>query len=312
MEINGMEVELDLRYSEMNLSQGILQALNQKGFTMATPVQAGAIPCFKDWKDVIAKAPTGSGKTFAFGIPMVEHTDPEGTEVTGLILAPTRELALQIQDEIRQLCAFLPGIRVACLYGGQPIDRQINQLKKHPQIVVATPGRLMDHMKRRTIRLHKVETVVLDEADRMLDMGFIKDVTRILKQIPHRRNLGMFSATISREVMDISWVYQRDAVEIVVRPVQENRPQIQQYRIKVDQGGKVDLLIAILEKDVFTANILGQAWKNDAYYDVVRNMRVLELAPDGSRVKMWISAAMDIHNDSVWHPKRRRQYPKRL
>ena len=235
MEINGMEVELDLRYSEMNLSQGILQALNQKGFTMATPVQAGAIPCFKDWKDVIAKAPTGSGKTFAFGIPMVEHTDPEGTEVTGLILAPTRELALQIQDEIRQLCAFLPGIRVACLYGGQ--------------IVVATPGRLMDHMKRRTIRLHKVETVVLDEADRMLDMGFIKDVTRILKQIPHRRNLGMFSATISREVMDISWVYQRDPVEIVVRPVQENRPQIQQYRIKVDQGGKVDLLIAILEKE---------------------------------------------------------------
>ena len=107
----------------------------------------------------------------------------------------------------------------------------------------------MDHMKRRTIRLHKVETVVLDEADRMLDMGFIKDVTRILKQIPHRRNLGMFSATISREVMDISWVYQRDPVEIVVRPVQENRPQIQQYRIKVDQGGKVDLLIAILEKE---------------------------------------------------------------
>ncbi len=249
MEINGMEVELDLRYSEMNLSQGILQALNQKGFTMATPVQAGAIPCFKDWKDVIAKAPTGSGKTFAFGIPMVEHTDPEGTAVTGLILAPTRELALQIQDELRQLCAFLPGIRVACLYGGQPIDRQINLLKKHPQIVVATPGRLMDHMKRRTVRLDKVETVVLDEADRMLDMGFIKDVTRILKQIPHRRNLGMFSATISREVMDISWVYQRDPVEIVVRPVQENRPQIHQYRIKVDRGGKVDLLIAILEKE---------------------------------------------------------------
>ena len=262
MEINGMEVELDLRYSEMNLSQGILQALNQKGFTMATPVQAGAIPCFKDWKDVIAKAPTGSGKTFAFGIPMVEHTDPEGTEVTGLILAPTRELALQIQDEIRQLCAFLPGIRVACLYGGQPIDRQINQLKKRPQIVVATPGRLMDHMKRRTIRLHKVETVVLDEADRMLDMGFIKDVTRILKQIPHRRNLGMFSATISREVMDISWVYQRDPVEIVVRPVQENRPQIQQYRIKVDQGGKVDLLIGdfvegygILDQEITASNL---------------------------------------------------------
>ncbi len=248
MEINGIEVELDLRYSEMNLSQGIMKALNQKGFPLATPVQAGAIPCFKDWKDVIAKAPTGSGKTFAFGIPMVEHTDPEGTDITGLILAPTRELALQIQEELRQLCAFLPGIRVSCLYGGQPIDRQINNLKKRPQIVVATPGRLMDHMKRRTVRLDKVATVVLDEADRMLDMGFIKDVTRILKQIPHRRNMGLFSATISREVMDISWLYQRDPVEIVVRPVQENRPPITQYRLKVDQGGKVDMLTAILEK----------------------------------------------------------------
>ena len=249
MEINGITVEPELRYSEMDLNPGILKALDQKGFTLATPVQAGAIPCFKDWKDVIAKAPTGSGKTFAFGIPMVEHTDPEGTEVTGLILAPTRELALQIQDELRQLCAFLPGIRVACLYGGQPIERQINLLKKKPQIVVATPGRLMDHMKRRTVRLGKVDTVVLDEADRMLDMGFIKDVTRILKQIPHKKNMGMFSATISREVLDISWLYQRDPVEIVVRPVEEDRPQITQYRLKVDMGGKVDLLCAILEKE---------------------------------------------------------------
>ena len=249
MEINGITVEPELRYSEMDLNPGILKALDQKGFTLATPVQAGAIPCFKDWKDVIAKAPTGSGKTFAFGIPMVEHTDPEGTEVTGLILAPTRELALQIQDELRQLCAFLPGIRVACLYGGQPIERQINLLKKKPQIVVATPGRLMDHMKRRTVRLGNVDTVVLDEADRMLDMGFIKDVTRILKQIPHKKNMGMFSATISREVLDISWLYQRDPVEIVVRPVEEDRPQITQYRLKVDMGGKVDLLCAILEKE---------------------------------------------------------------
>ena len=248
MEINGIEVDVDLRYSEMNLSQGILKALDQKGFTLATPVQAGAIPCFKDWKDVMAKAPTGSGKTFAFGIPMVEHTDPEGTEVTGLVLAPTRELALQIQEELRQLCAFLPGIRVACLYGGPPIDRQITQLKKRPQIVVATPGRLMDHMKRRTVRLHKVETVVLDEADRMLDMGFIKDVTHILKQIPHRRNLGLFSATISREVMDISWVYQRDPAEITVRPVNEDRPDIQQYRLELDsREEKVDVLMALLE-----------------------------------------------------------------
>ena len=247
MEINGIEVELDLRYSEMNLSEGILKALDQKGFTLATPVQAGAIPCFKDWKDVIAKAPTGSGKTFAFGIPMVEHTDPEGADVTGLILAPTRELALQIQDELRQLCAFLPGIRIACLYGGQPIDRQINHLKKRPQIVVATPGRLMDHMKRRTVRLDKVQTVVLDEADRMLDMGFVRDVTRILDQLKHRRNLGMFSATISREVMDISWVYQRDPIEITVRPVEESKPDITQYRIDLDgREQKLDTLAALI------------------------------------------------------------------
>ena len=249
MEINGQTVSPQAEYRQLGLSDELLRAIDKKGYVQATPVQAGAIPYFMDWKDVIAKAPTGTGKTFAFGIPMVEHTDPEGTEVTGLVLAPTRELALQIQEELRQLCAFLPGIRVACLYGGQPIDRQITQLKKRPQIVVATPGRLMDHMKRRTVRLHKVETVVLDEADRMLDMGFIKDVTHILKQIPHRRNLGLFSATISREVMDISWVYQRDPVEIVVRPVQENRPKISQYRLKVDMGGKVDLLAAILERE---------------------------------------------------------------
>ena len=247
MEINGIEVDVDLRYSEMNLSQGILKALDQKGFTLATPVQAGAIPCFKDWKDVLAKAPTGSGKTFAFGIPMVEHADPGRADVNFLVLAPTRELALQIQEELRQLCAFLPGIRVACLYGGQPIDRQITQLKKRPQIVVATPGRLMDHMKRRTVRLHKVETVVLDEADRMLDMGFIKDVTHILKQIPHRRNLGLFSATISREVMDISWVYQRDPVEITVRADEQNKPDIKQYRIQLPgRGEKIDAMERIL------------------------------------------------------------------
>ena len=246
MEINGIEVELDLRYSEMNLSEGIMKALDQKGFTLATPVQGGAIPCFKDGKDVMAKAPTGSGKTFAFGIPMIEDTDPEGTDITGLILAPTRELALQIQDELRSLCTYLPGIRIACLYGGQPIDRQITTLKKRPQIIVATPGRLMDHMKRRTVRLGKVKTVVLDEADRMLDMGFIKDVTHILKQIPNRKNLGLFSATISREVMDISWVYQRDPEEITVQATKENKPDILQYRLEVPSDGKVDAIVRIL------------------------------------------------------------------
>ena len=247
MEINGEQVNEVVRYDQLGLSPEIMKALDKKGYVQATPVQGGAIPYFMAWKDVIAKAPTGTGKTFAFGIPMVEHIDPDSDAVQGLVLAPTRELAIQIMNELRDLCAFKEGVRAVVLYGGQPIDRQISQLKKRPQIVVATPGRLMDHMKRRTVRLDQVQTVVLDEADRMLDMGFIHDVTRILDQIKSRRNMGMFSATISREVMDISWVYQRDPVEIVVRPDEENKPDIQQYRVDVDRGEKAGLTARILD-----------------------------------------------------------------
>ena len=248
MEIDGVVVQDTYFYKDMNLSEAIMKALDKKGFTQATAIQGGAIPYFMQWRDVVAKAPTGTGKTYAFGIPMVEHVDPQSDQVQGLILAPTRELAVQIRDELRDLCAFREGVRIVCLYGGQPIDKQITQLKNRPQIVVATPGRLMDHMKRRTVRLDRVQTVVLDEADRMLDMGFIQDVTRILDKIPHRKNLGLFSATISREVMDISWVYQRDPVEITVRPVEENRPDIQQYRIDLEgREQKLETLIALLE-----------------------------------------------------------------
>ena len=247
MEINGEVVSDIYYYQDMDLSDATRKALDKKGFTQATAIQGGVIPCFMEWKDVVAKAPTGTGKTYAFGIPMVEHVDPASDQVQGLILAPTRELAIQIRDELRDLCAFRDGVRVVCLYGGQPIDKQITQLKNKPQIVVATPGRLMDHMKRRTVRLDAVQTVVLDEADRMLDMGFIQDVTRILDKMPHRKNLGLFSATISREVMDISWVYQRDPVEITVRPVEENRPDIQQYRIELDgREQKLDTMVALL------------------------------------------------------------------
>ena len=247
MEINGEQVQELYYYKDMGLSEATMKALDKKGYTQATPIQGGAIPYFMEWKDVVAKAPTGTGKTFAFGIPMVEHVDSQSDEVQGLILAPTRELAIQIRDELKDLCAFREGVRLACLYGGQPIEKQFSQLKAKPQIVVATPGRLMDHMKRRTVRLDKVQTVVLDEADRMLDMGFIQDVTRILDKMPHRRNLGLFSATISREVMDISWVYQRDPAEITVRPVEENRPDIQQYAIELmGREQKLDTLAALL------------------------------------------------------------------
>ena len=247
MEINGEQVNEVVNYADLGLSPEVMKAIEKKGYVQATPVQAGAIPYFMDWKDVIAKAPTGTGKTFAFGIPMVEHIDPASEDVQALVLAPTRELAVQIQEELRDLCEFKEGVRTVCLYGGAPIDKQINTLKKKPQIVVATPGRLMDHMKRRTVKLDKVETVVLDEADRMLDMGFVRDVTRILDQIKHRRNMGMFSATISREVMDISWVYQRDPIEITVRPVEESKPDITQYRIDLDgREQKLDTIVALI------------------------------------------------------------------
>jgi len=247
MEINGEIVNEIVMYDQLGLSAPIMKALLKKGYKQATPVQGGAIPFFMEWKDVIAKAPTGTGKTFAFGIPMVEHIDPESNDILGLILAPTRELAIQIQDELRDLCQYKEGVRTVCLYGGAPIDKQINALKKKPQIVVATPGRLMDHMKRRTVRLDKVETVVLDEADRMLDMGFVRDVTHILDKMPQRKNLGMFSATISREVMDISWVYQRDPVEITVHADEQNKPDIKQYRIHLPgRNEKLDAMERIL------------------------------------------------------------------
>ena len=251
MEINGATVTDTYYYKNLNLSEATMKALEKKGFTQATAIQGGAIPYFMDWKDVVAKAPTGTGKTYAFGIPMVEHVDPGSDQVQGLILAPTRELAIQIRDELRDLCLFREGVRVVCLYGGQPIDKQITQLKSKPQIVVATPGRLMDHMKRRTVRLDSVQTVVLDEADRMLDMGFIQDVTRILDKMPHRRNLGLFSATISREVMDIAWVYQRDAEEITVRADEQNKPDIKQFRMEVASNEKADAITKILKETGF-------------------------------------------------------------
>ena len=241
-----MELTQGVRFDTLELSPEILRALMERNIVQSTPVQAGCIPPMLEWRDVIAKAPTGTGKTFAYGIPIVEHIDPEDESVQAVILAPTRELAIQITDELRILYTYKPGIRAVCLYGGAPIGRQIDALKKHPQIVVATPGRLSDHMKRRTVRVDTAKTVVLDEADRMLDMGFIHDVTRILDKIPHRKNLGMFSATISREVMDISWVYQRDPEEITVQATRENKPDILQYRIEVPSDKKVDAIAAII------------------------------------------------------------------
>ena len=233
-------------FQDLGLSPQILQALEQKGYGYPTRIQAEAIGPLMQWKDVIAKAPTGTGKTFAFGIPMIEHIDAASEDLQGLILAPTRELAIQICDELRGLLKFYKDIRVAVVYGGAKIEGQISQLKKHPQIVVATPGRLMDHYNRKTLRLDKVKTVILDEADRMLDMGFFDDVTKIIEKIKNRKNLGLFSATISQEVMTVSWMYQRDEVEITVPADQENRPDIDQYSITVPPLEKIGIVLKLL------------------------------------------------------------------
>ena len=241
----------NITFADLGLSDAMLKALEKKGYGYPTTIQAEAIPCFLQWKDVIAKAPTGTGKTFAFGIPMIEHVDPECADVQGLILAPTRELAIQIGDELRGLLTYYQGIRVAVLYGGAGIGGQIKQLEKKPQIVVATPGRLMDHYNRKTIRLDKIQTVVLDEADRMLDMGFFKDVTRIIEKVKNRRNLGLFSATISQEVMTVSWMYQRDEVEITVEPKQEDRPDIDQYSLTVSALQKAETTLRLIKSQGF-------------------------------------------------------------
>ena len=238
----------NITFADLGLSEEMLKALEKKGYGYPTTIQAQAIPEFMQWKDVIAKAPTGTGKTFAFGIPMIEHIDPENEAVQGLILAPTRELAIQIGDELRSLLTYFNGIRVAVLYGGASIGPQIKALEKKPQIVVATPGRLMDHYNRKTVRLDKIQTVVLDEADRMLDMGFFKDVTKIIDKVKNRKNLGLFSATISQEVMTVQWMYQRDEVEITVEPKHEDRPDIDQFCLTCTPLEKAEKTLRLIKQ----------------------------------------------------------------
>lgn len=243
-------------FQDLGLSEELLQALEKKGYGYPTRVQEEAIPPLMQWKDVMAKAPTGTGKTFAFGIPMIQHVDPACNDIQGLILAPTRELAIQICEELRGLLAFYTNIRVAVVYGGQKIDTQIKSLKKNPQIVVATPGRLMDHYNRHVLRLDKVQTVILDEADRMLDMGFFNEVTKIIEKTKNRKNLGLFSATISQEVMTVSWMYQRDEVEITVPADQENKPDITQYSITCSPLAKIETALRLLKTEQMERVIL--------------------------------------------------------
>ncbi|MDD6231743.1 MAG: DEAD/DEAH box helicase, partial [Frisingicoccus sp.] len=181
-------------FENLEISKEIKRAIRDMGFEEATPVQAQSIGPIMEGRDVVAQAPTGTGKTCAFGIPLIEGIDIERRNVQALILCPTRELVVQTTDELMKLIKYKHSIRVVPIYGGQNMDRQIMALKRKPQIIVATPGRLMDHMRRHTIRLEHLEYMVLDEADEMLNMGFREDIDKILESVPEERQTVLFSA----------------------------------------------------------------------------------------------------------------------
>ena len=229
----------------------IIRATQAMGYTEMTEIQQKAIPLMLAGHDMIAKAPTGTGKTVAFGIPILQKAAgfPAGAP-KAVVLSPTRELAQQIAQDLTNLAQFLPEIRVVCVYGGAGLEKQQKQLKAGCQIVVATPGRLMDHYRHHALDLSQVTTIVLDEADEMLNMGFYKDVRGIIDLLKCRESLSMFSATISREVLDIGWLYQHNAAEVDVQPVQESSPKIAQYKLLTTGRDKLaDLAQIIISKD---------------------------------------------------------------
>lgn len=242
-----------MNFTELSFSvrSEIIRATQAMGYTEMTEIQQKAIPLMLAGHDMIAKAPTGTGKTVAFGIPILQKAAgfPAGAP-KAVVLSPTRELAQQIAQDLANLAQFLPEIRVVCVYGGAGLEKQQKQLKAGCQIVVATPGRLMDHYRHHALDLSQVTTIVLDEADEMLNMGFYKDVRGIIDLLKSRESLSMFSATISREVLDIGWLYQHNAAEVDVQPVQESSPKIAQYKLLTTGRDKLaDLAQIIISKD---------------------------------------------------------------
>lgn len=234
-------------FKELNLSNEVQKALSAMGFEEATPIQSKAIPPIFEGKDVIGQAQTGTGKTCAFGIPAIEMLDPHIAGVQVLALCPTRELAIQVSEELKNVCKFKKGVKILPIYGGQSIDRQIMALKGRPQVIIGTPGRVMDHMRRHTLKMENLKMIILDEADEMLNMGFREDIDTILADIPGDRQTLLFSATMPKEIMDLTNLYQKDPVLIKTVHKELTIPNIEQYYLEVRESSKAELLCRLID-----------------------------------------------------------------
>ncbi|MEH7238766.1 DEAD/DEAH box helicase [Bacillus sp. JJ1562] len=233
-------------FNELGISEDLMKSINQMGFEEATPIQSQTIPLALEGHDVIGQAQTGTGKTAAFGIPLIENVDVNNDNIQGIVIAPTRELAIQVSEELHKIGRFNRA-RILPIYGGQDITRQIRSLKKHPHIIVGTPGRVIDHINRKTLKLQNVKTVVLDEADEMLNMGFIEDIEAILKGVPEERQTLLFSATMPGPIQRIAERFMKDPKVVKVKTKEMTVPNIQQYYLEVQEKKKFDVLTRLLD-----------------------------------------------------------------
>lgn len=233
-------------FHEFDLDQKVIKAVVEMGFDEATPIQSATIPTALEGKDIIGQAQTGTGKTGAFGVPLINRINVEEGHVQALILAPTRELANQVAESLVSFGKH-KGVRTVVVYGGQDMRKQITDLKRKPHVVVATPGRLMDHMRRKTIRLNEVEMVVLDEADEMLNMGFIEDIETILKEVPNERQTLLFSATMPKRIEKLAQTFMKNPQVIAVKSTEVTMENIEQQYIEVHEKEKFDVLSRLID-----------------------------------------------------------------
>ena len=236
-----------MKFDELNIDERILRAIEDMGFEETSPIQTQAIPAVCEGIDVVGQAQTGTGKTAAYTIPMLMKIDPQIKKPQAIVLCPTRELAVQVAEEIRKLAKYMSDIKVLPVYGGQEIVRQIKSLKTGVQIIVGTPGRVMDHMRRKTVKFDNINMVILDEADEMLDMGFREDMETILTETPEDRQTVMFSATMPKAIMDIARNFQKDARIIKVVRKELTVSNIEQFYYEVRPKNKTEVLCRLID-----------------------------------------------------------------